>query len=194
MTVTITHMYDDYDTAEDVVEDLETAGFARDLISIAGRGPDGRLEDAGDGAAAGATIGGVAGAGAGLMAAMGIVAIPGIGPLVAAGVLATTLAGAATGAVAGGLIGALVEYGISEEDAPVYAESLRRGGTLVSVQAHEDKAQEAEDVMQRHHPVDMQQRGQFYREAGWKGYDPAAPAYSGRQKSEERDRYRGTLG
>lgn len=64
---------------------------------------------------------------------------PGIGPVVAAGVLATTLAGAATGAT-GGILGALVDYGISKEKAPVYAESIRRGGTLVSVRAEETRA------------------------------------------------------
>ena len=84
-------------TAKDVVEDMENAGFTRDQISIARRGPEGETEDTMDGEATGATLGGVAGAGAGLLAALGLIAIPGIGPLVAAGVLATTLAGAASG-------------------------------------------------------------------------------------------------
>lgn len=188
MTVTVTHVFDDYNTAEDVVDDLEDAGFAHDQISIVGR--KGEHEDAGDGAATGATLGGVAGAGAGLLASLGLIAIPGIGPLVAAGVLATTLAGAATGAVAGGLLGALVEYGVSEEEAPVYAETVRRGGTLVSVRADESKADQAEVIMRKHNPIDMQQRGRAYRDEGWTGYDPSAPAYTENQRMAERDRYR----
>ena len=125
MTVTITHVYDDHDSAENVVRELERDGFTSDQISVAGRKPaDGSGEEGVEGAATGATLGGVAGAGAGLLASLGFIAIPGIGPLVAAGVLATTLAGAATGAIAGGILGALADYGISQEEAPVYAESI----------------------------------------------------------------------
>ena len=190
MTVTITHVYDDYSTAEDVVDELEEAGFTQDQISLVGRKAGESHEDAGDGAATGATLGGVAGAGAGLLASLGLIAIPGIGPLVAAGVLATTLAGAATGAIAGGLLGALVEYGVSEEEAPVYAESIRRGGTLVSVRADESKADQAEAIMRKYNPIDIKERGQSYHEQGWTGYDPNAPVYTESQRAEERDRYR----
>jgi hypothetical protein len=63
-------------------------------------------------------------------------AIPGVGPVVAAGWLAATTLGAVTGAVAcgaaGGLIGALTDSGVPEEHAHVYAEGVRRGGTLVT--------------------------------------------------------------
>jgi hypothetical protein len=49
-------------------------------------------------------------------------------PRAAAGWLAATAVGAATG----GVVGALTQAGVSEEDAHVYAEGVRRGGTLVS--------------------------------------------------------------
>ena len=191
MTVTITHVYDDYDSAENVVRELERAGFTSDQVSVVGRKPAGGPGEEGfEGAATGATLGGVAGAGAGLLASLGLIAIPGIGPLVAAGVLATTLAGAATGAIAGGIMGALVDYGISKEEAPVYAESIRRGGTLVSVRAEETRADQAELIMQRHEPMDIEERGRAYREQGWQSYDPNAPAYTEKERQEERDRYR----
>ncbi len=191
MTVTITHVYDDYGSAENVVRELERAGFTRDQISVVGRKPadESGAENA-EGAATGATLGGVAGAGAGLLASLGLIAIPGIGPLVAAGVLATTLAGAATGAVAGGILGALVDYGVSKEEAPVYAESIRRGGTLVSVRAEDTRADDAELIMQRHEPVDIEERGRAYHEQGWQSYDPNAPFYTEKERQEERDRYR----
>jgi uncharacterized membrane protein len=193
MTVTITHVYDDYDSAESVVSELERAGFTSDQISVVGRKPtDGSGEEGIEGAATGATLGGVAGASAGLLASLGLLAIPGIGPLVAAGVLATTLAGAATGAIAGGILGALVDYGISMEKAPVYAESIRRGGTLVSVRAEETKADQAELIMQRHEPMDIEERGRAYREQGWQSYDHEAPAYTEKERQEERDRDRPT--
>jgi hypothetical protein len=70
---------------------------------------------------------------AALATALGVIAIPGIGPLVAAGVLATTLAGAVGGTLVGGLVGALADHGVSEEDAHVYSEGVRRGDTLVTV-------------------------------------------------------------
>jgi hypothetical protein len=193
MTVTITHVFDDYASAESAVRELEGAGFTSDQISVVGRRPDGQEESA-EGAATGATLGGVAGAATGLLTSLGLIAIPGVGPLVAAGVLATTLAGAATGAIAGGVLGALVDYGISKEEAPVYAESIRRGGTLVSVRAEDTRAGDAELIMQRHEPVDMQERGRLYREHGWQSYDPSAPAYSEKERQMERDRYRSIHG
>ncbi len=56
--------------------------------------------------------------------------------MVAAGWLASTAAGAAAGPVAGGaeggIIGALTEFGVNEGDAHIYAEGLRRGGTVVT--------------------------------------------------------------
>ena len=189
MTVTITHIYDDYESAENVVRDLESSGLTSDQISVVGRKP---AVEAGDGSvegvATGATLGGVTGASAGLLVSLGLIAIPGIGPIVAAGVLATTLAGAATGAITGGILGALVDYGISKEKAPVYAESIRRGGTLVSVRAEETRADQAELIMQRHEPMDIES-GRAYREQGWQSHDPAA-SYTEKERQEERDRDR----
>lgn len=193
MTITITHVFDDYASAENAVRELEGAGFTSDQISVVGRRPEGHEEHA-EGAATGATLGGVAGAATGLLTSLGLIAIPGVGPLVAAGVLATTLAGAATGAIAGGVLGALVDYGISKEEAPVYAESLRRGGTLVSVRAEDTLADRADLILQRHEPVDMEERGRAYREQGWESFDPSAPAYSEKERQMERDRYRSIQG
>ena len=190
MTVTITHIYDDYSSAENVVKELERAGFTSDQISVVGRRPAGEPgHENAEGAARGATVGGVAGAGAGLLASVGLIAIPGIGPLVAAGVLATTLAGAATGAVAGGILGALVDYGISKEEAPVYAESIRRGGTLVSVRTDETKADQAELIMQRRESI-VEERGRANGEHGWKSFGPDASSYTEEERQDERDRYR----
>jgi len=187
MTVTITHVYDTYESAEAAIRELEKAGFHRDEISIIGTHPkvDENFKaieerEEGDAAATGATLGGVAGAGAGMLASLGLVAIPGIGPLVAAGVLATTIAGAATGAVAGGVLGALVAYGISEDEAEAYAEALKRGGTLVSVRADDEKADEADSIMRHHGPIDLEERVETYRGDGWK--DAAAAASDERQQ------------
>src|SRR6478672_10513996 len=144
MTATITRLYDDYATASQAVTSLESAGVPQSDISIVSNnsdnwysnksgkvdrdrdGVDDRAEGAAKGAGIGATVGGVAG----LLAGLGMIAIPGIGPVVAAGWLASTAAVAAAGGVTGGILGALTEMGVSNEDAHVYAEGVRRGGTL----------------------------------------------------------------
>jgi hypothetical protein len=196
MAQTITYIYDDPDLAHQAVSALESAGFTSSEISIVRQDSDDGLvtgregDSVADGATTGASLGLAAGAGAGLLASLGIIAIPGLGPLVAAGVLATTLAAGAAGAVGGGIIGALVDYGISEEDAPVYAEGLRRGGTLVSVRVDDSRVDEAELILQRFSPVDIGARGTAYRDEGWTGYDPDAPAYTSDQIEAERRRYR----
>ena len=191
MTTTVTHLFDDYGRAQEAVRALEAAGFTSNEVSLATRVRDnGELVDDATGAATGASVGAIAGAGTGLLTALGVLAIPGVGPLVAAGVLATTLAGAATGAAAGGLLGALTDYGVSEEDAHVYSEGVRRGGTLVSVRVPEERAQMATEIMNRFDPVDVTARRQSYTEAGWTGYDPKAPGYTRDEVRAERDRYR----
>ena len=190
----VTHVYDSASTAREVVAALEEAGYTSSEISVVTQKGDGLTttdaDDDSDGAKTGATIGLVAGTGAGLLASLGVLAIPGIGPLVAAGVLATTLATAAAGTLTGGLLGALIDYGVSPEQAEVYAENVRRGGTLVSVKADGARLSEAEIIMQDFDPVDIGARGETYRQEGWTRYDPDAPGYSEREADDERGRYR----
>jgi hypothetical protein len=88
-------------------------------------------------AGATAAAGSVAGAGAGLLAGLGTVAVPGFGPLVAAGWIVSTLVGAGAGAAVGGLTGALIDAGLSDEEARTYADGVRRGGALVTVKVDE---------------------------------------------------------
>ena len=190
MTRTVTHLFDDYAQAQRAVEALEQAGFSSSEISLVSRyRSDGSLADDASGAATGATVGGLAGGGVGLLAALGVIAIPGIGPLVAAGVLATTLASAAAGTLAGGLIGALVDYGVSEDDAHVYSEAVRRGGSLVSVRADDARAAKAEQILDQQTPVDVASRRQYYTQAGWSKYDPRAPGYTAEEIRKEREIY-----
>lgn len=193
MTRTITHVYDDPAVAREVVSALENAGFTSSEISIV-RQHDTEIGTADgdsvqDGATTGAGIGLIAGTGAGLLASLGIIAIPGLGPLVAAGVLATTLATAAAATVTGGLLGALIDYGVSPDEAEVYAENVRRGGTLVSIRTDDVRAAKAEDIMQEFDPVDIGTRGETYREDGWTNYDADAPAYTRTEAELERNRH-----
>jgi hypothetical protein len=183
MPKTLTHLYNNYSDAARVVAELEKAGIPRDDISIISQRAedredvtDGRGNRTGTGTATGAAIGGTAGATAGLLAGLGLLAIPGIGPVVAAGWLAATLAVGAAGAATGGLIGALTGAGVSEEHAHVYAEGVRRGGTLVTARVDDTRAAAAEEIMHRYNPIDPDKAGSDYRSAGWTSFDQRAVA------------------
>jgi hypothetical protein len=217
MTITITRLYDDYASAERAVRDLEAAGVPHKDISImsnnsdnwynagragdtgpgapgatsAGRvdrdhdGVDDRAEGAGTGAGIGATVGGAAG----LLAGLGLLAIPGLGPVVAAGWLASTALGALAGGTTGGVIGALSQAGVKDEDAQLYAEGLRRGGSLVSARVPDGDRSRYESVLNRS-AVNLTERGTAYRKAGWNRFDPKAPPLSADQIRKERELYR----
>ncbi len=179
MTRVLSYMFDDTNQARRAVAELESAGFTSSEVSMVARAGDDGVDDYTDssGAATGAEIGGVAGAGAGILAALGMLAIPGIGPVVAAGVLATTLVTATGGAVAGGLIGALTDYGVDRADADVYAEGIRRGGSLVTVRADDSRWQQADTILRRHGPVNTADRRDEYSSAGWRGGEADSEAY-----------------
>jgi hypothetical protein len=183
MTSAIGFLYDSDADAAAAVHDLEAAGVsAADIGFVANNGAGGRspaASSAGRGAEAGATMGAALGGGAGMLAGLGLLAIPGLGPVVAAGWLATTVvgvaAGAGAGATAGGILGTLAQNGVSEADAHLYAEGVRRGGTLVTVRCDEAKIGAVEDIMRRHRPVDPAERRRAYREGGWTAFDETAP-------------------
>jgi hypothetical protein len=185
MTQTITRLYDSYDTALQVALALKEAGFIdRDISLVANRTTtpyaESEMSAAAEDAGTGASFGGAIGAAAGLMAGMGVLAIPGIGPVVAAGWLASTLAvgavGAVAGGVTGGIVGALSSTG-TDEEVQVYAESIRRGDTLVTVRSPDDRVMEAARILSSYKFVDPAAREAEYRGAGWVRFDEAGRPY-----------------
>lgn len=214
MTKTITRLFDSHTEALRALDDLERAGVDHDRISLvsnnsdnwheahrgasSSRGPLGDRNgdgenDVADGAGKGATTGGLLGGAAGLLAGLGMLAIPGLGPVVAAGWLASTAVGAAAGAAAGGatggLLGALKEAGHSDEEAHVYSEGVRRGGTLVSVRAHDGEESRIAAIFDQQRGVDANRRGEAYRAEGWSQFSPESQPYSQEQIAAERLRY-----
>jgi len=147
------------------------------------------VDDRAEGAAAGAGIGAALGGTAGLLAGLGLLAIPGLGPVVAAGWLASTAALAVAGGATGGLIGALTQSGVSGEDANVYAEGVRRGGTLVTARVPDAERVRCEAILDRA-SVNLRDRAALYQKSGWSRFDPAAPAYTEEQIRNERELYR----
>lgn len=199
MTVTISRLYDSYANAKRAVQSLEAAGVPHSDISIVANnsdnwyngkvdrdhdGVDDRAEGAGTGAGIGAGLGGAAG----LLAGLGLLAIPGLGPVVAAGWLAATAVGAAAGAATGGIVGALTESGVSKEDAPLYAEGVRRGGTLVSARVPDAERTRFDNILNQS-SVNLRDRSAAWQKSGWTGYDPASKPFSADEVRKERGLY-----
>jgi hypothetical protein len=170
----ITGLFDTRDEAHKAVEALEEAGIPSQDISIIGPQREESTSGTSEGAAVGAAVGGVGG----LLAGLAAFAIPGVGPLVGAGWLAATLLGAAAGGVAGGLLGALTDAGIEERDAHVYAESIRRGGTMVTARVEDNMEDPAAAILSRHGRADIAERRRAYEAEGWTAFDetPVADA------------------
>lgn len=206
MSRTITKLFDNYSDAKSALAALEQLGVPHSDISIVASNADGAhgehhdhdgadlgdVNDHGDvtrGVSTGAAIGGVGG----LLAGLGLLAIPGLGPIVAAGWLVSTAVGAgigaAGGAATGGIVGALKNAGHSEDEANVYAEGVRRGGTLLSARVDDALASDADEILKGHRSVDAAERGSAYRQEGWAMFDETAPAYGREQIDAERTRY-----
>jgi hypothetical protein len=193
MTKVISKLYSTYERASQAVHDLETAGVPHKDISIVANNADSwysdkpatkrvdrdrdGVDDRAEGAGAGAGIGAGIGGAAGLLAGLGLLAIPGVGPVVAAGWLVATAAGAAAGGLTGGIVGALTQAGVSDADAQVYAEGLRRGGTLVTARVNDADAARLEAILDRSSLRTNDMRSS-YDKSGWKGFDQNAKPYS----------------
>lgn len=194
MTRTVIALFDNFTQANDAVRDLVNGGVTRDDISIlasdqkgeysqyVGSAPQSAADTgAASGAGVGAGIGAVIGGLAGILVGLGALTIPGIGPVLAAGPLAAALsglagagAGAVAGGITGGLIGALVDLGVPEENAQYFAEGIRRGGTLVTVRTPDEMSGRVRDILNRHNPVDMNERVSQWRESGWTGFETSS--------------------
>lgn len=197
MARTVVAIYDDFQMANNSVRELVDNGVPRDNISIIANNTRGEYgsttrsmdqetgkvaDETGAGAGVGAGIGAAIGGIGGLLVGLGALTIPGIGPVIAAGPLAVALStltgagvGAVTGGVTGGLLGALIGLGVPEQEAEYYAEGVRRGGVLVTVQVNDNDTDMIMDVLNRHDPVDINERATTWREQGWNRFDPDAP-------------------
>jgi hypothetical protein len=163
MTKTVVGLFEsDRKLLSEVLDDLARKTIPLENVSTLRSQPSSALEDAGKGAA----VGGFAGLAIGAATLL----IPGIGWVAVAGPIATMLAGSAAGAAAGGLIGSLATRGIPEDHGHFFAEGLRRGGTLVMVNAeNNEQTMDAEEVMVRNGAVDIRERREQWMQEGWHG-------------------------
>lgn len=198
MAKTVVGLYDSYADAQQAYRDLLAAGFDSKNVSLiandvarSGIGTEtaepGAASDSAfaEGAGTGALAGGITG----LIIGLAALAVPGIGPVLAIGPLAGLVGGAAVGLVIGGILGALIDVGVPEQHAQYYAEGVRRGGSVVTVQTDDQSAERAMDILDRHNAVDVEERANVWRQGGWTGFNASAAPYTADQIAGERARY-----
>jgi hypothetical protein len=166
MAKTVIGILENPGEAQQAVDELLKSGFQRRDIGVISSDI---LREAAT-AATGATKGMAFGALAGMLLGAVTMAIPGFGPLLVAGPGLALLGGTTLGALAGGIVGALKARGMPEEQANFYAEGVRRGGTLITINAVTDElAQRAVEILKRHGAVDVEQRIADWKRLGWGG-------------------------
>lgn len=165
-------LFTDTEVADRAINHVHTElHIAKDEISFVYKDKDGQeISGAGDdesdtttaeGAASGATTGGLIGAAVGLVGVAGLLGP--LGPVVVAGPLATFLgitgsAGAVigtgvAGAAVGGLVGALVNLGVSESQARNYEERVDAGDVLISIHSH--RSDEVADILREYNAEEI---------------------------------------
>ena len=199
MARTVVGLFDTFGHAEAALREVERLGVPHSDVSIVANNSDNEYTNwrdtnsagydmpaAGTGATTGMAIGGIGG----ILLGLGLLTIPGLGPLAAAGPLVAGLTGAGVGAATGGLLGALVDIGIPHDEAGYYSEGVRRGGTLVSVQASDNLIQSVVDALNRNGAVDINQRAAYYQQTGYTGHNANAQPYTSAELQAERERLR----
>lgn len=187
---TLVAVFNDINDANRAVTELVASGVARDHVSVVANNATGEYSSyvnadgttaapvdddavkAGQGAGFGAVSGGIIGA----LIGLGALAIPGVGPIIAAGPIVAALTGgvigAAAGAPTGGIVAALVKtHSIDAEDADMYAESVRRGGVLVTAEVDDGMTDKARDILDNYGPVDIHNQAEGWRAEGWNKFD-----------------------
>lgn len=190
----MTRVFEDFDTAERArgnllalgLGDVETCMLGNESMrNHYGRGTVDTAPGHASGVATGAGLGAVAGGGAGLLAGLGMIAIPGIGPLVAAGWAAATAVGALGGAAVGGAVGAIADLGITDAEAPIFHEAMRRGHVALTVRFPENSRDLVIAALDRVSPVQFEDLRSRYEAEGWL-YDDAEAARQERLRNAGR--------
>ncbi len=168
MTKAVFCIAQNIDQTETIVNNLKTAGFSMNDISVLF--PDkSTTQDfayekhtkAPEGAAIGGTVGLGTGAVLGLLAGIGALAIPGVGAFIAAGPIMGALSGAAAGAATGGLAGVLIGLGIPEYEAKRYEGKIKGGSALISVHTVSSEAvDQAKKIFEHAHAEDISSTGE----------------------------------
>jgi uncharacterized protein (TIGR02271 family) len=68
-----------------------------------------------------------------------------------------------------GFLDSIADFFFPDEDRSTYAEGVRRGGYLLTAQVPDGLEGQATDVLERHNPVDVDERAESWRQSGWAG-------------------------
>ncbi len=79
---------------------------------------------------------------------------------------------------------------VPEDEQGYFAEAVRRGNAVVAVNAAPAEVERAVRIMNENGAVDVDRRVAFYREKGYRGYDPSAPSYTAEEAAREREEFR----
>lgn len=196
MDVNVVGLFDTHSQAELAVRELLAAGFDSRAISLVGSNAAGTVvrqtvDESGDmaseGAVTGAASGLLVGGLLGLLAGATVLAAPPVG-FVIAGPIAGLITGAGLGMVSGGLLGALIGLEIPEEHAHVYAESVRRGSTLVAITVNAMDRLRVEQIFASCDAIDIEDRALQYRQNGFVAFEPNSPVFTPAEVAAERAR------
>ena len=73
-----------------------------------------------------------------------------------------------------GFFGSIKDLFVPDEDRYAYAEGMRRGAVLLSVQVEESQVSRASDIIEHSGAVDLDAQEATWKKSGWTGYDAAA--------------------
>lgn len=101
-----------------------------------------------------------------------------------------SISGNLPGGAQAGIVSALTQAGVSQADADHYAEAVRRGGALVTVDSDDAGYDKVQPIFDRNHSVDIGERADYHRESGYAKHDENAPPYTPEQVSADRQNLR----
>ena len=166
----VTAIFNSRFEADQALRALENVGITPSDISMLmsddARSSHFKIEEgnkADEGAAAGATFGGILGGVTAALLSAGALAIPGLN-LVVSGSIIAGMAGLGAGAATGGLLGALIGAGFKENEAKLYEKELYEGNILMAVQTHNgDQKRAVQDILKLHSrkPEDISRASQI---------------------------------
>jgi hypothetical protein len=73
--------------------------------------------------------------------------------------------------------GLIKTHHIDDVDAEVYAEGVRRGETLLTVQVEEANVSSTRDILNQYNPTDVHNESTNWRSEGWSKFDESATPY-----------------
>lgn len=76
-----------------------------------------------------------------------------------------------------------------DDERHIYAESVRRGSTIVTVNADDATVDRAADILNDAGAVDVDRRAAYYRQSGFQKFDRSAPLYDENKARTERAEY-----